>query len=447
MSKRYAVEELADFVCGFSPSSFPETTIAAAKRCVLDLLGAAASGVDSNPARAMRQVMGRQFQRGKASVWYLLDQVNPPAAAVSNSAAASALDVDDGHRDAGGHPGSAVIPAAMALAEVTGTSGRDFLGAVAIGYEIGVRIAAARDFNALDTLSTGRWAAYGVAATVGRLLGMPGSQLAHALAIAGVLSPGLSAAGYSALMGNHVKEGIPWATLTGFLAVDLASEGFTGPLDILDHPAYFDAQRIVSGLGESFAIEKTYFKVFSCCRWIHSALEALTALMEERNLAAHDINRVDVHTFSRALKLNNYTAPPTLESAQYSIPFCLAVAALRGKQALLPLEAEALADSSVSDWAHRVVLHQDDVMDSLFPARTAARVRVAANGEEHEKTVVEALGDPANPLSDELLENKFRHLSREKLSPKAQAELIALVHVLEDQPSLRALVGLLSPAS
>jgi hypothetical protein len=76
----------------------------------------------------------------------------------------------------------------------------------------------------------------GAAAAGGRLRRMNPDNLAQALAIAGVQAPGLSAAGYSQVMGNSTKEGIPWATLTGLSALWLADKGFTGPVDILDHP-------------------------------------------------------------------------------------------------------------------------------------------------------------------------------------------------------------------
>ncbi len=443
--KSYTVEYLAEFTREMPSSTLISVrTVAAAKRCVLDLLGAAAAGTGSHSAEALRQVMSRSFREGSASVWYGRESLQASAASVSNSAAASALDVDDGHRDAGGHPGSAVIPAAFAVAEETGASGEDFLAAVVVGYEVSVRIAAARDFASLDTLSTGRWAAYGVAATACRLLGLTASQTADALAVSGVLSPGLSAAGYSALMGNHVKEGIPWSVLTGLLSVNLAMEGFSGPTDILDHPAYYDAQRIRKDLGKTFAIERTYFKPYSCCRWIHSALDALMKLMEDHHLSAENIEQVHVHTFSRALKLNNYTAPPTLESAQYSLPFCLAVAAVRGKEALMPLDAKLLKDPRVTEWAARVILYKDDTLDALFPARTAARVCLTTPSGTLEKTVLDPLGDPANPMTDELLESKFRHLSRHKLSVRDQDRLLNLVHTLEHLPSLSPLTEVLS---
>lgn len=447
MPEPYTVECLAEFITK-APSSMLATAPLrnAAKRCVLDVLGAAAAGFASPAAEALRRVIGRCFRGGEASVWFGTEKLQGPAAAVCNSGAASALDVDDGHREAAGHPGSAVIPAALAVAEEAGASAEDFLASVVLGYEIGVRVAAARDFATLDTLSTGRWAAYGVAAAASRLLGLPSSQTANALAISGVLSPGLSAAGYSAFMGNHVKEGIPWAVLTGLLAVSLAAEGFSSPTDILDHPAYYGASRIREGLGRTFAIERTYFKPYACCRWIHSALDALLAIMEDHKISGQSIERVDVHTFSRALRLNNETAPSTLESAQYSLPFCLAVAAVQGKEALLPMKAALLKDSQLSAWAARVVLHRDEALDALFPERAAARVCVTTAMESFEKTVLDPLGDPANPMSDAMLERKFRRLSRDALSVHEQDGLVDLVRTLEHLPSVRPLTARLSRA-
>ena len=447
MYRSYTVNALAELICEVQSSAVLSMPVKhAARRCVLDGLGAAAAGFETPSAKVLRRVMRRCFRDGAASIWFETEKLQAAAAAVCNSGAASALDVDDGHRAAAGHPGSAVIPTALAVAEETGASAEDFLTAVVLGYEIGVRVAAARDFAVLDTLSTGRWAAYGVAAAACRLLGLTSSQTAEALAISGVLSPGLSAAGYSALMGNHVKEGIPWAVLTGLLAVSLAAEGFSGPTDILDHPAYFKASRIHQDLGVTFAIERTYFKPYTCCRWIHSALDALLALMDDYQLSGHSITRVDVHTFSRALKLNNDTAPPTMESAQYSVPFCLAVAAMRGKDALLPMKAALLKDSQLHAWASRVVLHRDEAMEALFPERVAARVCVSTAMGSFEKTVLDPLGDPANPMSDAMLEHKFRRLSRHQLSAVEQDRLVDLVRTLELLPSVHPLTTRLSCA-
>ncbi len=432
---------LADFACGFPTDGLPRRALDAARRCLIDLFGSAAVGFSVPSAKILRETARAVFSKGEASVWFSGDRLQAPASALANSGAASALDLDDGHRAAGGHPGASIIPAALAVAEETGASGLEFLATVVCGYEVAVRVAAARDFSRLDTLSTGRWCAYGAAAAAGRLRKVPPEILAEALAVSGVQSPGLSASGYSAVMGNHVKEGIPWATATGLMALELARRGFTGPVDILDHPDYYDASKITSQLGETFAVERVYFKPYACCRWIHSALDALLDLMEAEGLVASDIRRVRVKTFGRALRLNNYPDPATLEGAQYSLPFCLAVAAFGGREALLPMDAGALGNREVIAWAERVELETDPALDVLFPERTPARVRLETRGGAYEKQVEHPLGDPLHPMPESLLHEKFRRLSRGVLNPGAQKRVLDAVNGLDSHRSLNGILN------
>jgi 2-methylcitrate dehydratase PrpD len=349
------------------------------------------------------------------------------AAALANAASASALDLDDGHRGAAGHPGASIIPATFAVAQEVGASDGEILAAMTIGYDIACRVGAARDFSRLATLSTGRWCAYGAAAAAARLRRLPAPVLAQALAIAGSQIPDLAASGYSQVMGNHVKEGIPWATMLGLVAVDLAQEGFTGPLDILDRPDYFNPNQITALLTGDWAIENIYFKPYSSCRWSHAAIEALVSILKENSLTAEAICRVTVETFERALRLNNYPDPSTLESAQYSIPFCLGVAAVKGPNALLPLTEASLHDSDIVNFARRVTLTPNTDLNDLFPRKTPARVIVKTPAGRIEKTVTDPRGDPANPMTQAELEAKFRRLTREFLIADQQQQIIQSV--------------------
>jgi len=428
----WATEILAEFVSAWPGENIPETARDAAKRCVLDLVGAAAAGFPTAAARALREASSALVLPGPVSVWFSGTGLHAAGAALANSGAASALDLDDGHRAAGGHPGAAIIPAALGLAETGACSGQDLIDAIILGYEVAVRVAAARDFSRLDTLSTGRWCAYGVVAAGGRLLRMPPARLAQAMSIAGLLSPGLAAAGYSSVMGNQVKEGIPWATFLGLVALDLAHKGFTGPTDILDHPAYYYPERIVAGLGERFAVEEVYFKPYACCRWIHSALDGLLSLMVEYRLRGDEIHKATVSTFERALRLNNYANPDTLEAAQYSIPFCLAAAAREGKGALRPLPESLLGRQDIVELAKRVELRLDPELDRRFPVQVPARVTLETGRGRLEQLVDHPLGDPANPMNLAALVEKFRGLSTGLLVPAEQDATIAAVLSLEE---------------
>jgi 2-methylcitrate dehydratase PrpD len=427
----WVIEALAEYISSLRPEDVTPSALEMAKRCVLDLMGAAMAGSETAAACAVRNAVPRIFAGGPAAVWFRGLRLQGAASAMINSAAASALDLDDGHRAAGGHPGASVIPAAVAVAEEVEASAEELLAAIVTGYEVGIRVAAARNFAILDTLSTGRWCSYGAAAAGGFLRKIAPKRLAQALAIAGVQAPGLSAAGYSSVMGNSVKEGIPWSTLTGLVALDLADQGFTGPMDILDHPSYYDRKEILANLGSTFAIEKVYFKPYSCCRWSHSAIDALLQLMAVHHIGPGEITRVEVHTFSRALRLNNSVNPDSLEGAQYSVPFVLAVAGLCGEQALLPMPAECLGQPDLVAFAKNVELHVDPELDRAFPGKTPARVILRTRSGDYERLVMDALGDSANPLDLPGLESKFRTLTRAVLPPQKQEGMIAAVRNFE----------------
>jgi 2-methylcitrate dehydratase PrpD len=257
-----------------------------------------------------------------------------------------------------------------------------------------------------------------------------------------VLSPGLSAAGYSRVMGNHAKEGIPWATLTGVWAAELAAGGFTGPVDILDHPSYYDAPAITAGLGQGFAVDRVYFKPYACCRWAHAALDALCGLTRAQRLAAGELAGIEVHTFERALRLNNDPDPPTLEAAQYSLPFCLAAAAAAGPEALLPLSPALLGREDIVAVARRVSLHIDPELDRAFPGQAAARVVLRTVSGRFEALCRHPLGDPDNPMRWDELADKFRTLTRGLLPAARSGAIIAAVQRLP-QDGLPPLMRLL----
>jgi len=443
----WTTSALARFVDRIQVEDLPESVLEKAADCVLDLMAAEVGGFHTPAGRAARRFGSSFFPPGPAGVWFEGATSSPAGAAMMNAATACALDIDDGHRAAGGHPGAAIIPASLAEAQLAGVDGRRFLAAVVIGYEIAVRVSAARDMAALETFATGRWCGYGAAAAAGWLRGTDPKILAHGLALAGIHAPIQSASAYSRL-GHNAKEGIPWGVLSGLAGLDLAQSGFSGPLDILDNEAYFDAGRILEGLGREWAIEQVYFKPYSLCRWIHSAVEALTGLMSDYRVPVGAIERVEVHTFRRALNLNNETSPTTIEAAQYSLPFGLAVAAHEGPAALLPLEENLLARSDLVNWAQRVSLHLDDQAEAAFPARTIARVAVHSAGNVLDRLVEHPHGDPANPFNRQDLEEKFSSVAGKYMSDRAAGELLRAVRGLvtgDLAPLIHCLAGELKP--
>ena len=236
----HALAQLAEFVSGHPAGALPDRTREAISLLLLDLFGATAAGLNSPLTSAARQAASDAYGRGDAQVWLTGARLSPAGAAMANSAAASALDIDDGHRGAAGHAGAGVIPAALAVGQVTAASDADILDAIALGYDVALRVASSRPTPTIETYASGRWVGYGAAAAAGRLLGLDARKMAHALAIAGSEGPIVFPTGTSKFQGSTVKEGIPPAVVAGVTAAYRARAGATGPLDLLDNEARYD---------------------------------------------------------------------------------------------------------------------------------------------------------------------------------------------------------------
>jgi 2-methylcitrate dehydratase PrpD len=397
---------------------------AATLRAVFDLVAAALAGRQTAGGIAALNAAPGIWGAGGASCWFSDLRLAVPGAAFVNAAFASMLDLDDGHRAASGHPGAAVIPAVLATAEAHGADAERMLTAIAIGYEIGVRVAGARDVDMLHTFDSGLWCGQGVAAAVSWLRGLGPERTAHAIAIAGTTAPGQTATGFTKHMGNNVKEGIPFATALGLVSVELAAAGFTGPIDLLDDPARYDPAVLLADLGAAWMIETGYFKPYGACRWAHAAIDAMLAIQDRHGISPDAIESIHIETFSQALSLNNEIAPPTLESAQYSVPFCVAAAAVHGADALLPMAPALLKDEAVLAVSPRVSLAVAADLDPMFPARVPARVAVKTARGVFDATVLAPRGEPVNPMSDADLRAKFFTIAERRIAPAAAAELL-----------------------
>ncbi len=205
----HMISRLADFVSGHPRGELPQQTREAISLLLLDLMGATAAGLMGPLAASARKAAADIYGAGNAQVWLTETRLSVAGAAMANSAAASALDIDDGHRGAAGHAGAGVIPTALAVAQSIGASDGEILDAIALGYDVALRVAASRPTRTIETYASGRWVSYGAAAAAGRLLRLNSSQQAHALAIAGAEGPIVFPTGSSKFQGSTVGEAFP----------------------------------------------------------------------------------------------------------------------------------------------------------------------------------------------------------------------------------------------
>ncbi|MDQ0564352.1 2-methylcitrate dehydratase PrpD [Rhizobium mesoamericanum] len=209
-----AISELAAFVSSYPVSALPAATRREILWLILALVVAAAAGLQSPLAEAARKAALDAYGEEPISIWLADKHSSAAGAAVANSAAASALDIDDIHRGAGGDTGAGVIPAALGVAQAVDASVSEMMVAIALVYEIALRVAHSRPGRTIDTYATGRWIGYVAAAAACRLLGLGPAETAHALAIAGSEAPSAT----SEFVGSTIKKAIHPAVVAGMTA-------------------------------------------------------------------------------------------------------------------------------------------------------------------------------------------------------------------------------------
>jgi 2-methylcitrate dehydratase PrpD len=438
-----ATHELVSFVCRLAPEELSEQVLGHACHIVLDLLGAAVAGARTPMAQAGLRFAHSQFRPGPASVIGSPDPLSPSGASWSNGIAASALDIDEGHRLAMGHPAATVVPAGLAIAESVKASGADFLAAVVAGYEVSVRASVARVPTYKDRqYSSGIWGVLGAAAAAGKLLGLDEDGLQSALGTAashGPFPPAGPDANYS-----MAKEVIGWAGMTGCSAALLAEGGFTGPRNVLDYSGRWNTSDLIEGLGNEapLAILSAYFKPYAVCRWAHAPIDATIRLAKEHDLQPHEVERVIVETFYEGTRLLDY-APETVVAAQFSIPFALALALSYRQLNPAQVSERNLRDPGLLQLARKVEVTVDQELNRLYPTQTAARVTIETSRGRFQDRVDSPRGSPDNPLTEDELLAKFHVLAAPVVGDHGADRIRDAVLGLPALQDITALTGLL----
>ncbi len=426
----------AAFALSATWEAFPEAVRRRAKIALLDLIGAAVAGSRTPVAEIAATSAARAWRGTEASILCSGLRASEPGAAFANGCLANALDIDDGYRPIKGHPGAVVFPAALAAAESGGASGREFLVALVAGYEVAMRAGIALHACYRDYHGSGAWGALGAAAAAGRLLGLTTDQLTNALGIAeyhGPLAPIMRCVEHPAM----VKDGIGWGAMAGVSAALFAHDGFTGLPTVLDaHPG------VASDLGRDYKIMTLYFKLHPCCRWAQPPIEGVRRILARATVVPDAIARVRVYTFEAATHLGPVW-PGTTEEAQYSLAWPVAAALVDGEVGPEQVLGARLDDPRIRTLASRVEAVVSSDLEARFPAEALCEVEIVMHdGTAYRSGVCAARGDPADPLTDAELREKFRALATPVIGPNGAGQVERAVEALDQAPDLS---GLLAP--
>lgn len=436
------LDQVVAFTHDTSLRDLPESSRYHGRRLLLDLLGVAIAGSQTELSRLIRNHAVDHFGAGRVGVPMLFDGrvVSPAGAALAGGMTLDSIDAHDGHRLTKGHTGCGLLPSLLAVHQAEGLDeGDDFLAALVVGYEVGTRAGIALHATVADYHTSGAWIALGCAFVGARALGLDAARTAEAIGIAEYHGP------RSQMMRviDHptmLKDGSGWGAMAGTSAAYLAADGFTGAPAIT--VTGDDAASSWEDLGEHWIIADQYLKEFPVCRWAQPAVQATRVLMTEHSLTSADVVDVEVFTFHEAARLA-VRHPATTEQAQYALPFPVAATIVHG--AVDPATVTAgLDDPEVARFAAMIRVTEDPAHDAAFPAQRFARVALTlTDGRRFESADHEAPGDPHMPLSDDEVVAKFRTYADPVVGEERAAAIHSAVGALGTGTPLSALTRLL----
>ncbi len=430
---------IARFIRATSWDDLPPLVQQQAKLCTLDLLGAIIAGSQTKVAKIIAKISRSYWHGDEATVLMAGTRSSLPGAILANAFTANALDIDDGYRRVKGHPGAVVLPAVLAAAESSGVSGKEFLAALVIAYEVAIRAGLAWHEYHPEYHGTGSWGALGACAGVAKILGLQEGEIMHALGVAEYHAPMVEmmrCIDYPAM----TKDGIGWGSMSGAVAALMTKEGFTGIPSIFSRKEF---QGLVDSLGNQFEILGLYFKPYACCRWAQPAVTGALQLRDKYGIHYQDIQEVVIHTFREASRLQ-LQIPHNTEEAQYNITYPVAAALVDGEVGPRQVLDENLNNESILYTAEKVKVIWDKAYDHEFPGKCQCELTIKLkDGRKVSSGVVTALGDPDTPLGVEGLEKKFRWLARHILNSCQVEHIIETVWQLDKVSDVRSLTGLL----
>jgi 2-methylcitrate dehydratase PrpD len=440
-----AAQQLARFAAGLRYDDLPAEVVDRACACIADTLGCAVYGARF-PWSTMTSAYARRYGGPGACTVFGTDGpgIAAPQAALANGAAAHAFEQDSlRFPGAGVHPGATLVPVMAAVAQETGADGRRALTAFVAGCEVLFRIGAASRHSSekLGFHAPGLTGPYGAAVVAGVLLGLDAAGIARALGIAGSLSGGLLAFTKSRDGAMVKRLHMGRACEAGILAARLAADGYTGPETILEGRFGFleaycrdpDPSRLVSDLGREWETLRICMKRYPCHVTPQAAMQTLRELMETHGFRGDDVAELALGMSEKVVSHHDIRQPRDIMTAQYSVPFCIALALYRDPEDPRSFDESALRDTAIGQACGRIVLSAAADLPSAWSARIAVVLR---DGRRIEALARDYKGMPQTPMSGADLRRRFLLLTEEALGRRAAAQWYEKLMGLRTQAGL-----------
>jgi 2-methylcitrate dehydratase PrpD len=417
---------LAEWLASLEWQNVPTRQRELAALRVLDTVGLLLGACAGPGAAIVRERAMLSGQGGRSSVVGSAAAVSAGWAALANGVIAHSLDYDDTFPDSVVHPGSVIVPVALALGEEIGASGREILTAIVGAYEVTARLAqiGGTGFHARGFHASGVFAPLAAAFAAGRLLRLPAPSIASAAGLAASMSGGLLAFTADGAWSKWLHLG--WGGFGGILAAQLAASGFRGPLGALDGRHNLFASFLAgaspttdgadAGLGTRWIGDSALFKYYPCAHVIQPYIDLALDLRQKIDPAAVRVVRCVVAPWAVPIVCEpaaEKLQPKSVVEAIASLRFCVASALVDGRVGIDLLEEASWRRADLLALAERV----DYVVDPAL-AGFAARLEIELqDGRRYEQA-----GGASAPDA-ERLGAKFRALALRALPEDQIARL------------------------
>ncbi|MGD9363312.1 MAG: MmgE/PrpD family protein [Desulfobacterales bacterium] len=451
-----ATDKLANLIEHAKYSDFTAEVIAAAKASLLDFIGVAIAGFSGTKLnRLLMDAMVRFDSNSECTILGKNKKVSAVHAALINATSGHSLDLDDGHRQALGHPGVCVVPAALALGESIGSSGKDILTAIIAGYETFIRMGKSmnpaifsRGFH-----TTGVCGTVAAAAAAAKMLSFNRKKISDSLGIAAIQSAGLLAVVHSGQMMKPLNAGK--ASFNGVLSAILVQGGASGPQHILEDKdgfgqafaGHWDPSMLLKDIGQLYSITECYRKLYPACRHSHAAIDATLFIRDTNKIAIEEIKKIQVTTYPAALKLTQKEEMPRdIPETRFNLAFAVSLALTKGAAGLAEFSMDSVNDPNIHGLFKKIQFASDPSFESKKDNIRGAEVEIIlADNKSFRNKVLLPKGEPENPASIEELEEKFKSCIGAIWSAQIKEEVIRIIRDLEQLDNIQMLTTLLRP--
>ena len=447
-------EQLADYSTSLHYRHLPDDVVRLAKRMIIDTLGCALGGYASEPSKIARDLASTVTSTSPATIIGSGAVTSPDLATFANGVMIRYLDYNDGYTSReSGHPSDS-IAAVLSATEIAGLGGRRAITATVVAYEAFCRIgdAATLKYLGFDHVTNGCIASILGAA---RSMGLSQEQTLEALNLGIVPNIALGQTRLGTL--SHWK-GCAYANASrnAVFATLLAQRGLTGPSPVFEgESGFFKAVSQEPYELEPFGGDDQPFKIGECSikrfplgqysqTVVQAALEARAQMTPEET---NDIAEVNIRTMQKAIDImagdGEKWRPQTRETADHSMPYTTAVALTHGTVHQRHFDDQYIFDPQLLDLTGRVKVEASAEADRRAPEAMLCNLEVVTNaGQRYAAEVPYHKGHYKNPMSDAEVEEKFRSLAQDLLSPAQTDSLLDRLWHLEEVDDIGEVIRL-----